>query len=297
MKAISSVLAAVDFSADSRRAALRAAFIAAEQKARLELLHVMSESSLDALRRILGASKRTPAALRDVAQSALSDLAAELNARSGVGAALQVKVGDVLEAILAASRRVDMLAIGAKGMNPLHDMILGTTAAHLLGKCRVPVLVVRRAPRGPYKRVLVPVDFSQDSAFALRLAGLVAPAAETTVLHAFTIPFEGKLRYAGVSDDHLRKLRAHARAEAMQGLVGLIGSAGAGGPRLRPAVVSGSAGRAILAKERTLDADLVVIGKHGRSRIEQLLLGSVARHVLANSTCDVLVVHGPPAAG
>jgi nucleotide-binding universal stress UspA family protein len=44
----------------------------------------------------------------------------------------------------------------------------------------------------------------------------------------------------------------------------------------------------ILAKEKQLGVDLIVMGKHG-SMIEDLLIGSVTRHVLSDSRCDVLV--------
>ena len=47
------VLAAVDFSEDSRRAARRAALIAGEQGARLELLHVHASRGLTSLRDLL----------------------------------------------------------------------------------------------------------------------------------------------------------------------------------------------------------------------------------------------------
>jgi nucleotide-binding universal stress UspA family protein len=47
----------------------------------------------------------------------------------------------------------------------------------------------------------------------------------------------------------------------------------------------------ILAQEEQLSADVIVIGKQGRSMIGEWLLGGVTRHVLAGSKCDVLVVH------
>ena len=61
--------------------------------------------------------------------------------------------------------------------------------------------------------------------------------------------------------------------------------------RISYAVERGGVSRVILAKEEELSADLIVIGKHGRSMVEEWLLGSVTRHVLAGSKCDVLVVH------
>ena len=39
-----------------------------------------------------------------------------------------------------------------------------------------------------------------------------------------------------------------------------------------------------------LDSDLVVIGKHGKSGLEDLLLGSVMKQVMQYADCDVLVV-------
>jgi len=41
------------------------------------------------------------------------------------------------------------------------------------------------------------------------------------------------------------------------------------------------------------DCDLVVLGKHGRSAAEDLLLGSVTKHVLAEGRSDVLVATLP----
>lgn len=42
--------------------------------------------------------------------------------------------------------------------------------------------------------------------------------------------------------------------------------------------------------EQAVDADLITVGKHGAHIAEELLLGSVTKHVLAESQCDVLVI-------
>jgi nucleotide-binding universal stress UspA family protein len=41
---------------------------------------------------------------------------------------------------------------------------------------------------------------------------------------------------------------------------------------------------------RTIDADLVVVGSHGRTGLAKLILGSVAAHVVSHAPCSVLVV-------
>ena len=52
----------------------------------------------------------------------------------------------------------------------------------------------------------------------------------------------------------------------------------------------GDAATEILAAARASDADLIVIGTHGRTGLPRLVLGSVARNVLQHATCSVLVV-------
>ncbi len=60
--------------------------------------------------------------------------------------------------------------------------------------------------------------------------------------------------------------------------------------RVSYAVERGDPSPVILAKAEELVSDLIVIGKHGQSWIEDLFFGSVTHHVLARSACDVLVV-------
>ena len=56
-----------------------------------------------------------------------------------------------------------------------------------------------------------------------------------------------------------------------------------------PCVVHGDAALRIIEQEQEHDCDLIVIGKHGQNMAEELLLGSVTRQVLAESSGDVLV--------
>ncbi|QDX82702.1 hypothetical protein B9N43_16535 [Denitratisoma sp. DHT3] len=290
MTTFKSILAATDFSDDARRAVDRAASLAVEQGGELELLHVMSGPSLKSLRELFQLMPDAEAKLVEDAQATLNELASTARLLTGTGVAATVKVGHVLDEILAASRQRELLVLGGKGSNPLRDLILGTTAERLLNKCRQPVLVVKQARRGPYQRVLVPVDFSPHSAIALARAIAIAPTAEITLVHAFEALFEGKLWLAGVSDDDLRRYRNQARQKALASIDAMIQGCGRDSDRIYRTVERGSPAPVILAKEAEFDADLIVVGKHGQLLAEELLLGSVTRHVLADSKCDVLVV-------
>jgi nucleotide-binding universal stress UspA family protein len=283
-----SLLVATDFSQDARHAAYRAAILAGEKGAQLQLLHVVSRPSLDALLEVFRLHPGGEAALVGDVQTMLTELAEAITREIGIAVNPRVAVGHVLDEILAASEHADMLLLGVRGLNPLRDLILGTTAERLLRKCRRPVLVVKRPPSSGYGKVLVPVDFSPHSATALKLAAQVASTASITVVHAFDVPFEGKLRLADVSNDEIERYRTQARRQAQARIHALIQTGDRHAQRLNDVVEQGDPRRLILAKEKQLGADLIVIGKHG-SMIEDLLIGSVTRHILSDSKCDVLV--------
>ncbi len=107
--------------------------------------------------------------------------------------------------------------------------------------------------------IIAATDFSEEARYGAERAGIVAGEEE--------------------------------RQGAVKHIQELIRNSDEGAFRIAYAVQYGGASRVILAKEEELSADLIIIGKHGRSMVEEWLLGSVMRHVLADSKCDVLVVH------
>ena len=51
----------------------------------------------------------------------------------------------------------------------------------------------------------------------------------------------------------------------------------------------GDASQVVLEQEQVFDCDLIVMGKHGKNLLEELIVGSVTKKVLAESQGDVLV--------
>lgn len=289
MKPLQTLLVATDFAADAVHALERGALVAAAHGARLRALHVLPRPALQTLQGLLSRPQEAEAALVADASAALAAWAARLAPQD---VETLVAAGHVVDEVVAAAATADLLLLGAHGQSPLRDFILGTTAERLLRRVDVPVLVVRRAPAGGWRRVLVPLDLTGDGLPALELALRVAPGAEVTPLHVYDVPFEGKLRLAGVDDDELRAHAERTQREAAQALAGLVGRC-ADAARLAPPLVQrGDAAARILETARGDDSDLVVIGPHAHGALDRLL-GSVARHVLADVECDVLVA--PPA--
>lgn len=293
MTPIRTLLAATDLSAPARQAAERAARLAAAGGARLVLQHVVSGGALDRLRQLFGAA---PGDLRqrllDEAREELRDLGAELLARHGVAADVHLGAGAVTAEIASHADALDaeLLVLGARGASLVEDLLLGSTTERVLRQTGRPLLVVRRAAERGYRRVLLPVDFSPRSRQAIAMARALAPQAELLLLHAFEVPFEGRLRHAGVSEAEMVGLTADARREAEARMAELIAASGLPLAAVRTLVLHGDASVHILDQQRLHDSELIVIGKRGQGLFDELLLGSVTQHILAQARSDVLVV-------
>jgi nucleotide-binding universal stress UspA family protein len=277
-----SILVTTDFSEHAQRAALRAGLLARELGVRRAvLLHAAPQAAFAAA----GA-----AGARRALRARLAQLAHAVKARTGANLAPRLARGLVLDTLTHVAARFDLVVIGAQGQHPVRDFALGSTAERLLRRIHRPVLVVRRRPARAYRQVLVPVDFSADSRAALALAAGLAPRAELNVLHAFEVPFEGKLRFAGVAEENVLSFRQQAREQARRDMDALLAGRGLPAARLTRHIAHGYAPALIARAREDIGADLVAVGKHGRSALEDLLLGSVTLHTLAMADCDVLVV-------
>ena len=292
MNQLRRILATTDLSAPARHAAERAALVSQETAAQLDLLHVANLAPLERLRQLMGSSgAELETRVLDAARSKLVDLASLIHQRFGVVANPRVVAGALLAELAreADALAAGLLVCGAKGESVIRHFVLGTTALRVLSTTRCPVLVVRQPPHEPYRRLLVPVDFSPSSLRAVRHARSVAPGAESVLLHAFDVPFEGKLRYASVDDEVIHHYRIVAKQEATQKLQALRDQAGLPVVGTSLLVLHGDPTFRIIEQEQECDCDLIVVGKHGESVLEELLLGSVTKHVLAESQGDVLV--------
>lgn len=294
MQAITQILAATDLSAPARHAVERAFRIGAATGARCTVLHALELDALDAVREWF--DDGVAELKRQLETRAEASLARLLDgAAGGCAADARVVHGAPLAAIVAEADRLaaDLLVLGVRGDDYLRRLLLGSTASRILRKAAGhPVLVVKEPPHEDYRRVLVPVDFSPASRGAIDYARRVAPGADLVLFHAYEVPFEGKLAYAGVESSLIERYRLAARNDALGRMRQLADAAGLAPGDYTPCIVHGDASQQIVAQEQELDRDLIVIGKHGVHVTEELLLGSVTKHVLAESQCDVLVICG-----
>lgn len=299
MSPLTAILAATDLSAPSRHAVGRACQIAAQHGAELHMLHVLQQGAMAQMRQLLGpAADDYAARITDQAATALANLAADCARKHGLQTQTRVAEGAVIGCIAehAAAMKAGLLVVGARGEGFLRHMLLGSTASRLLRKTFLPVLVVKQSQHEAYRRLLVTVDFSPVSLLAVAQARALAPRAELVLLHAFEVPFEGKLTFAGVEEEVIFRYRISARQEAMHRLRAFAELAGLAPDQATLLVQHGDATQQILRQEQEQDCDLTVMGKHG-NLLEDYLLGSVTKHVLSESQGDVLVVSTRPVSG
>ncbi|MBP8812862.1 MAG: universal stress protein [Laribacter sp.] len=286
------ILTATDLSAPARHAAERAALVSQEIMATLHLLHIPHLASLERLQQLaVPGEERMETRIQTQAQQRLDALATALEQRFGTCPVTHVEAGPLLPTLrrMISAITADLLVCGAKGESLVRHHLLGTTAHRMISTATCPVLVVKQTAHEPYRRLLVPVDFSPASSRAIRHALALAPQAEIVLLHAFEVPFEGQLRYAGVDGQTLRQYRSQMKQQATEKLQGLRETTGLSAGRCESVILYGHPAFHILEQEQIQDCDLIVMGKQGESMIETLLLGSVTKHVLAESHGDILV--------
>jgi nucleotide-binding universal stress UspA family protein len=185
-----------------------------------------------------------------------------------------------------------LLVLGPHRKRPLRDTVEGTIVEKVLMAKRSPLLVVRKEPRGSYRRVLLAVDLSRGSASAVRAAEslVLAPETDAQIVHAHETPYEGILDYAGVGAEATTRYAMGWKREALQGIHGLLRSERANLGRYEIVIEEGQPAAAILGAIERYEPDLIVMGTRGRGRLRRALLGSVANRVLHELSCDALIV-------
>lgn len=142
-----------------------------------------------------------------------------------------------------------------------------------------------------FKKILVPVDGSATSQVAVAKAIDLAKAFGSCVAVIYVIdpyPFTGVgTDFAYGQAEYLSAATAEANAAVKAARDAFV----AAGVEVESSVVEAhTAWRGIVESGMTQDADLIVMGSHGRSGLEKLVLGSVTQAVLSHTKLPVLVV-------
>jgi len=291
MHFIDCLLAATDFSVAGNQAVRRAALLAHEHGARLHILHVVDHAGRKPLRDGFLPTRDLDlqaAQARDV----LRGFAVEIAGTWDVSASIEVAVGDPFKTLLKASEHAGLVVLGRHGRRGLRGLLVGGMVERMLRLCPHPVLAVRNPVHGPYRKVLAPIDCTALSDAAVRVADRMRHGQRLHVFHAIRSQRQAVLRNLDVPEHVIAEARRREEAETSARMQRALSRLGLAGTPLGFGMAFGPPARSSLRHAQDLGADLIVVGTRARSRLGQLLFGSVSGRLLAEASCDLLVVPG-----
>ena len=296
MNTINRILTATDFSERAEAAVQRAAMLAADNGATLELLHVINDLPLTQAKRVLAAM---PDGLENQimkpVREHLEKLAGDLRKQYNISVETNIVTGRPGTAIAERTGNapaINLIVIGPHRKAMLRNAIMGTTAQNLVRTADCHTLVVKNEPADEYRRVLVPVDFSEHARQAVIEALRIAPAASLHVEHVFEVPYEHYALYGAIAEDAARSVRSASENQAREEMEVFIASLAPeiGDREVHAEVHPGYPAADIDRRAEELDAELIVMGAFGQSDITYALLGSVTVSVMLNTPRDLLAI-------
>ena len=142
-----------------------------------------------------------------------------------------------------------------------------------------------------YQNILVPVDGSETSFAAVAKAAELAKAFGSKINVVQVLTLDPYIAAEYITANQTNDLIERARASIVKTLEEAKQKFTEQGVEAETKLLEGQViAREITNAAKDLNADLIVIGSHGRTGLKKLFLGSVAQSILSEGTTPVLVV-------
>ena len=201
----------------------------------------------------------------------------------------QLRIGSPAKTILsmAEEQKADLIVMGARGLGPIKERLLGSVSHRILTLAPCSTLIVN-GPVTPVKQILLPLEGPSDAEAAVRFLRL-KPFHEAVELTLMTVlpwtepPWPSGAAAEAAATEMLEKQTEYI--ESMAERLRAIGYQAHG------VAVVGTPATMILQQATTLRSDLILMGTKGRQGITRFVLGSVSHAVLHKTPCPVLTFH------
>jgi nucleotide-binding universal stress UspA family protein len=286
------VLFATDGSNSAEQARELVASIDWPAPTNIEVLHVDQLVTQD-LQVPAGGYSAAHDKLRDELISEIDGVRASLS-KSGRMVKTNVVINRPATGILAEARRTnaDLIVMGSHGRGTLASAVLGSVSAEVVDHAPCPVLIAR-TPR--ITRIVLAHDGSDGARQAeevitmwqflqrlpVRVVSAWSLAPSYVSLDAMGGGFMSGDLYQQVIDD-IREERTRNASEAAKRLA-------ENGVQATAEVGEGPTAQTVISAAKEFGAELIVVGSRGQTGLPRILLGSVARSVLFNAPCSVLI--------
>ncbi|MGE4294609.1 MAG: universal stress protein [Campylobacterales bacterium] len=277
------IIAATDFSRRAGNAAKRAALLCRQNGCRLTLVHAIN---LRFFERLLVGERR-----HQLKEDVTRKLENDFKALQAPGDIL-VEIGSPNEVVLdtARIRQPKLIVLGDHGEFHLKDVLLGTTARHIVEQAHLPILVVKNDNEAPYRNIFLATDFSDSSKKAIELALSLFPDAQYMLYHAYLVPGDMISSRYGFDAGEVEQMLTQMRQEALEKMDRFKADLGGALASAKSVVrASASPTEDILADSVEQKADLLVMGTRGMGSFMPLMVGSITDTLLRHSTSDMLV--------
>ena len=193
---------------------------------------------------------------------------------------------------VAKDKDVDLMAIGTHGRAGVDRVILGSVAERVVRKAGCPVMVIRGKKYVGFKRIIVPIDFSDCSRKALEYAAATARAhkSKLTILHVYEESFVEPYVNAANSEEEANEIIKEIERVNETKYDEFLKTVDLSGVEYEKLLKKGIPETDIVEIAMEQQANLIVMGTHGRSGIKHILIGSTAEEVVRTVHCDIIIV-------
>ena len=202
----------------------------------------------------------------------------------------QLRIGSPAEVIVstAEEQKADLIVMGARGLGPIKERLLGSVSHRILALSPSAALIVN-GPVKAMKQILLPLQGLSDAEAAVRFLQLkpfhdAVEVTLLTVLPSTQPPWPVDVAAA-------EKLEEQALQSARDYIDDVAERLRALGYQARGIAVLGTPSAMILQEATKLRSDLILMGTSGRQGITRFVLGSVSHAVLHKMPCPVLAFH------
>ena len=202
-----------------------------------------------------------------------------------------LRIGSPAEVIVAMAeeQKVDLIVMGARGLGPVKERLLGSVSHRILTLAPCATLIVN-GPVKAMKQILLPLEGPFDAEAAIRFLQL-KPFHEAVEMTLMTVlpwteppwPSGAAEAAAAAATEMLEK-----QTEYIEGVAERLCAIGY---KAHGVALLGTPSAMILQEATTLRSDLILMGTRGRQGITRFVLGSVSHAVLHKMPCPVLAFH------
>jgi len=225
---------------------------------------------------------------RDVGERLLKDAKANLPSTvSHVDSILQVGAPSRVILETAQSVHPQLILLGARGLGPIKELVLGSVSHRVLLHASCSVLILK-GPMASIRHILLPIESQTDADHLLKFLKDL-PFGHPVRITLMTVWPQPQLPWpVTLGQSKLLEARAIEHAQTM---VDRIASELKGTTFHTDTVIGmGEPAYAIMEQAQAMKVDLIMVGSHSRTGLSRFLLGSVSHTLVHQSTHPVMVV-------